>query len=149
MEEGEYPSDETAEESPSGKEENGGNVAGDVSLVRWCQTLQERAIRQELETEKFGITNSERVYFRKIFGYSDDEKEKKKKNLSDAGGYTIEALNLHQEIDVESQHDKEASAIRSAIQIDDTHQQKENQLGSLPSIFSQVRSWLDGSTGDG
>ena len=138
--EDEYPSDGAAggEGTSGGKGEDRENVMGGDSLVKWCQTLQERAIRRELETEKFGITNRERTYFRKIFGYSDGEK--KKKNLSDAGGYTIEALNLHKEMGVETtQHDKETSAIQSAIQISDDHQQGKNQLGSLPSIFSQVR----------
>ena len=121
-----------------GKENRENVVVGGDSLVRWCQGLQERAIRRELETEKFGITNRERAYFRKIFGYSDDEKGKKK-DLSNAGGYTIEALNLHQEVDVEKQHDKEINNIRSAIQIDgDEHQQGKTELGSLPSIFTQV-----------
>ena len=56
--------------SPDRQKENSENVVvGGDSLVRWCQGLQERAIRRELETEKFGITNRERAYFRKIFGY--------------------------------------------------------------------------------
>ena len=71
--EDEYPSDGAAggEGTSGGKGEDRENVMGGDSLVKWCQTLQERAIRRELETEKFGITNRERTYFRKIFGYSD------------------------------------------------------------------------------
>ena len=113
------------EQAPGADKEN---AADGESLVKWCQTMQERALRQELQTEKFGITRRERVYFRKMLGY--DEKEKKK-TLSDAGGFTIEALNLHQEF-AGTQDDE------------DSLNQKDNKLGSLPSIFSQVGLVDDG-----
>ena len=146
------PSNETpprgGEEPPGGEEENKGNVIDDDSLVKWCQTLQEKALRREMKTEKYGITRTERTYFRKLFGYEAADSEEKK-NVSTAGGYTIEALNLHQQrqesMEEENQTDVTQHKDMDIIQIgeQDIHQQKRSDLGRLPSIFSQVNaSWL-------
>ena len=129
----------TRSDNPVIEVENERNMVDDESLVKWCQSLQEKALRQEMKTEKYGITNTERVYFRQLFGY-DKTDAGKKKNPLDAGGYTIEALNLHQEsVEEEKQkpiiHDNEMGV----IDINKTHNnQKCHDLGRLPSIFSQV-----------
>ena len=142
------------EEPPGGEGENKGNVMDDDSLVKWCQTLQEKALRREMKTEKYGITRTERAYFRKLLGYEAADSEERK-NVSTAGGYTIEALNLHQrqersaeeenQTDV-TQHNKDMDIIQIGEQ--DIHQQRRSDLGCLPSIFSQVNGSLAISAAD-
>ena len=134
-----------SDNNPVIEAENERNTVDDESLVKWCQSLQEKALRQEMKTEKYGITNAERAYFRQLFGY-DKADVGKRKNPLDAGGYTIEALNLHQESveeEKQTQHDNEMGV----TDIDKKHDnQKRHDLGRLPSIFSQV-NWgsIDGS----
>ena len=119
------------------EEENERNVVDDESLVKWCQSLQEKALRQEMKTEKYGITNLERAHFRKLFGYNKTDAGRRKNPL-DAGGYTIEALNLHQK-SVEEQEQTQRDNEMNVIDIDKKHDnQKHHDLGCLPSIFSQV-----------
>ena len=91
---------------------------GSGSLAKRVSNLQEKALREEIKTERYGITNSERAKLKKLLGYRGGEKKYER-----SGWYTREALGLE----------------KSGSKDEEENNERTPGFGELPTIFTQVR----------
>ena len=91
---------------------------GSESLTKWISNLQEKALREEIKTERYGITKSERAKLKKLLGYRGGEKK-----YEESGWYTREALRLE----------------KSGSKDEEENNERTPGFGELPTIFTRVR----------